>query len=46
MAFVFEASNGLLYCDDCDHIIECNECGDMPETCPECGAELDYSYIE
>ena len=44
-AIVFETTEGLLRCDHCGKIVECNENGDMPEVCQGCGDELDYSAI-
>ena len=35
-------SYGALYCKKCDADISCNECGDMPNQCPQCGAPLIY----
>ena len=36
---------GLTYCE-CGAEIICNEFGDMPNTCPDCGATLDYSHVD
>lgn len=35
--------NGLAYCDHCNSILECDDCGDVPEACPYCGVVLDWS---
>ena len=35
---------GLSVCE-CGAVLECDEFGDMPDTCPECGALLDYSEL-
>ena len=43
--FVTIDHDGISRCE-CGAAIECNECGDMPDVCPECGAELDYSRLE
>lgn len=37
---------GELHCQVCDTVIRCNECGDMPERCPGCGTDIDYSDYE
>lgn len=34
------------YCEMCGTTLECDEYGDMPETCPRCGRLLDYSIFE
>lgn len=39
---VFETFLGELLCGTCGYELECDECGDMPETCPECGSHLSY----
>lgn len=33
---------GELLCGACGVTLVCNDCGDMPLACPECGAELRY----
>lgn len=38
--------DGETYCEMCGTTIECDEYGDMPETCPRCSRMLDYSRIE
>ena len=43
---VYETIFGEVLCGRCGAELECDECGDMPERCPECGAKLDYSYYE
>ena len=43
---VYETPLGEVLCGRCGCEIECDECGDMPEICPECGAILDYSYFK
>ena len=43
---VIPLDNGLLVCDFCGCEIICDDCGDMPETCPGCGNELDYRDVE
>ena len=45
-AEVYETPFGDVLCERCGAELECDECGDMPELCPECGAKLDYSYYE
>ncbi|WP_155245008.1 hypothetical protein [Enterocloster clostridioformis] len=38
---------GELLCPECNTIICCNECGDMPDKCPQCGEEIDYTdYVQ
>ena len=34
---------GLVVCSECDEVLECDDGGDMPETCPNCGAWIDWS---
>ena len=41
---VYDTPFGDVLCGRCGAELECDECGDMPEFCPECGAKLDYSY--
>lgn len=45
-AEVYDTPFGDVLCGRCGAELECDECGDMPEFCPECGAKLDYSYYE
>lgn len=40
---VFETQYGESICGRCGGELESNDCGDMPDICPHCGAELDYS---
>lgn len=42
-AVVYEDRHGNTRCGACCTPLWCNDCGDMPETCPQCGAPLDYS---
>lgn len=37
---------GEVICGNCGRLIECNEFGDMPHKCPECGAILGYSIFK
>lgn len=37
---------GEAICGCCGYELECNDCGDMPEICPECGSQLDYEHID
>lgn len=34
---------GVTYCEKCGAELLCNDCGDMPETCPRCGRAIDWS---
>lgn len=43
---VYETPVGEVLCGRCGRELECNDCGDMPDICPECGAPLNYSYYE
>ena len=43
---VFETPYGEVLCGRCGYELECNDCGDMPDVCPECGAKLMYSYYD
>ena len=45
-AEVFETPMGEVLCGRCGHELECNDCGDMPDVCPECGVKLNYSFYE
>lgn len=46
-AVVYEDRHGNTRCGVCYEPLFCDKCGDMPETCPNCGAPLDYSsYTE
>lgn len=33
---------GTTYCEKCGAELLCNECGDMPDTCPRCGRLIDW----
>ena len=46
MAEVFETPYGEVLCGRCGYSLECDECGDMPETCPECGEPIDWKGWE
>lgn len=43
---VYEDRYGNVRCSACCGPLFCNECGDMPETCPHCGAPLEYSIYD
>lgn len=45
-ALVLEDDFGITHCEQCGAEILSNDCGDMPDICPKCGAELDYSLYE
>lgn len=45
-ANVYETDFGEVLCESCGASLECNECGDMPEICPKCGAFLSYGIYE
>lgn len=45
-AVVYEDRHGNTRCGACYAPLWCNDCGDMPETCPQCGAPLDYSFYD
>lgn len=36
---------GELFCAKCHSSIVCDECGDMPEQCPVCGAKFNWLKI-
>lgn len=42
-AVVYEDRHGNTRCGVCYEPLFCNECGDVPEACPNCGAPLVYS---
>lgn len=44
IAMVYEDNTGLTRCGTCKEELVCNSSGDMPETCPRCGALLDWSF--
>ncbi len=44
-SFVYIDCYGECRCGLCGEPLYCNECGDMPETCPRCDSELDYSNL-
>lgn len=46
MTEVFETPFGEVLCGRCGYSLECDENGDMPVFCPECKAQLDYSFFE
>lgn len=37
---------GISRCGCCDAELICNDCGDMPETCPGCGCNISYGQIQ
>ena len=37
-----ETESGELRCAHCNELLLCDECGDMPEVCPNCGSTLVY----
>lgn len=39
---VYEDRHGNARCGACSTALFCNDCGDMPSTCPGCGAPLSY----
>lgn len=43
---VYEGPFGEVICGRCGYELVCNDCGDMPNFCPNCGAELGYSIYE
>ena len=40
---VYEDWYGITRCGVCHAPLTCDDNGDMPEECPGCGSELDYS---
>ncbi len=40
---VREDDQGVTRCGACGAELLCNECGDMPDTCPHCGKNLGYN---
>lgn len=43
---VYETPFGEVICGRCGYEIECDDCGDMPEKCPDCGANLNYGIFD
>lgn len=43
---VYETPFGEVLCGRCGYSLESNDCGDMPDVCPECGATLGYAIYE
>lgn len=41
-ALVYEDRHGNTRCGACCSPLWCNDCGNMPNTCPQCGVPLDY----
>lgn len=37
---------GVTYCEKCGAELLCNECGDMPDTCPRCGRLIDWGAFK
>lgn len=37
---------GMTHCENCGAELLCNECGDMPDCCPQCGAAINWKDIE
>jgi len=37
---------GMTHCENCGAELLCNECGDMPDCCPQCGATINWKDIE
>lgn len=44
-SFVYIDRFGISRCGRCCEPLYCDENGDMPETCPRCDSELDYSNL-
>ena len=42
MVEVVETPYGEVLCGRCGYSLECNEYGDMPDVCPECGEVLNW----
>lgn len=45
-AQVYETPYGEVICERCGFSLESNDCGDMPDYCPKCGAKLDWSIYD
>lgn len=37
---------GMTHCENCGAELLCNECGDMPDCCPQCGVAINWKDIE
>lgn len=46
MAKVYEDNVGISRCDGCRAELLCDENGDMPDVCPGCGEQLDWSVYD
>lgn len=46
MAELIETPFGEILCGHCGYSIVCDENGDMPDVCPECGETLDWDGME
>ena len=45
-AVVYEDRHGNTICGACCAPLFCDDCGDMPEACPQCGEPLEYSIYD
>ena len=47
IALAYTDDLGIVHCGECGAELLCNETGDMPDVCPECGRRLEYdSFME
>ncbi len=46
IVFVKMTDYGVTVCGNCGAELVCDDCGDMPDKCPDCGCDLDYSKID
>ena len=44
-ALAYTDDLGVARCGECGAELLCNETGDMPDVCPECGRRLEYDFF-
>ena len=37
---------GIMHCEKCGSELLCNDSGDMPEYCPQCGRQIDWASFD
>ena len=45
LALAYTDDLGVARCGECGTELLCNETGDMPDVCPECGRRLEYDFF-
>ena len=45
IALAYTDDLGIVHCGECGAELLCNETGDMPDVCPECGRRLEYDFF-